>query len=204
MNGISLMLLDKEMAGIKCRQMTCQGLWSSGTTYITFEDVKVPVENLIGKENMGFKYIMYNFNPERFGIVVQTVRSARLCLEEAYRYAHKRKTFGQRLIESPVIRAKIGNMIRQVEAVQAHMEMTAYALKNMSHMEAMLKMAGPIAFLKVQSTQVFEYCAREAVQIFGGLGFTRGGQGGVVERLYREVRAQGIPYLLIFSNFWWI
>jgi alkylation response protein AidB-like acyl-CoA dehydrogenase len=114
-------------------------------------------------------------------------------LESSFQlYAHKRKTFGQRLIESPVIRAKIGNMIRQVEAVQAHLEMTAYALKIMSHMEAMIKMAGPIAFLKVQSTQVFEYCAREGVQIFGGLGFTRGGQGGVVERLYREVRAQAI------------
>jgi alkylation response protein AidB-like acyl-CoA dehydrogenase len=192
MNGISLMLIEKDMPGVKCRQMSCMGLWSSGTTYMNFEDVKVPVENIIGKENMGFKYIMYNFNPERFGIIVSTVRSARLCLEEAYRYAHKRKTFGQRLIESPVIRAKIGNMIRQVEAVQAHLEMTAYALKIMSHMEAMIKMAGPIAFLKVQSTQVFEYCAREGVQIFGGLGFTRGGQGGVVERLYREVRAQAI------------
>jgi alkylation response protein AidB-like acyl-CoA dehydrogenase len=45
--------------------MKCQGLWSSGTTFIVFEDVKVPVENLIGQENQGFKYIMKNFNHER-------------------------------------------------------------------------------------------------------------------------------------------
>lgn len=192
MGGISLLLIEKDMPGVKCRQMTCMGLWSSGTTYMTFEDVKVPVENLIGQENMGFKYIMYNFNPERFGIIIQAVRSSRICLEEAYRYAHKRKTFGVRLIDSPVIRGKIGNMIRQVEATQSQMEMTAYAMKKLPKLEAAMKLAGSIAFLKVQSTTVFEYCAREAVQIFGGLGFTRGGQGEKVERLYREVRAMSI------------
>jgi alkylation response protein AidB-like acyl-CoA dehydrogenase len=50
------------MPGINTRQMKCSGVWPSGTTYITFEDVRVPVENLIGLENHGFKYIMYNFN----------------------------------------------------------------------------------------------------------------------------------------------
>jgi len=50
------------MSGIKTKRMLMSGGWASGTSYITFEDVKVPVENLIGKENEGFKYIMYNFN----------------------------------------------------------------------------------------------------------------------------------------------
>ena len=51
----------------------------------------------------------------------------------------------------------------------------------------------PVALLKVQATQTFEYCAREAAQIFGGLAYTRGGQGEKIERLYREVRAYAIP-----------
>lgn len=50
-----------------------------------------------------------------------------------------------------------------------------------------------MALCKAQSTQTFEYCAREAAQIFGGLAYTRGGQGEKVERLYREVRAFAIP-----------
>lgn len=54
-------------------------------------------------------------------------------------------------------------------------------------------LAGPIALLKAQATQTFEYCAREAAQIFGGLSYTRGGQGEKIERLYREVRAYAIP-----------
>jgi alkylation response protein AidB-like acyl-CoA dehydrogenase len=53
--GVSMLLIERESGGVSTRRMDCQGVWSSGTTYITFEDVKVPVENLIGKENQGFK-----------------------------------------------------------------------------------------------------------------------------------------------------
>ncbi len=59
MNGISLLLIERTMPGVTTRPMLCSGVWASGTTYITFEDVKVPVENLVGKENKGFKCIMY-------------------------------------------------------------------------------------------------------------------------------------------------
>lgn len=70
MDGISLLLVERG-PGVRTTQMQCMGVWASGTTYITFEDVKVPVENLIGEENQGFKYIMSNFNQERMGIVYQ-------------------------------------------------------------------------------------------------------------------------------------
>lgn len=60
MGGISMLLIEKTMPGVTTRQMQCSGVWPSGTTYITFEDVRVPVENLIGKENEGFRYIMDN------------------------------------------------------------------------------------------------------------------------------------------------
>ena len=62
MNGVSVLLIERDFGGVSTRKMDCQGVWSSGTTYVTFEDVKVPVENLIGKENQGFKVIMTNFN----------------------------------------------------------------------------------------------------------------------------------------------
>ena len=55
MNGVSCLIIERENGGVSTRKMDCQGVWASGTTYITFEDVKVPVENLIGKENQGFK-----------------------------------------------------------------------------------------------------------------------------------------------------
>jgi len=193
MGGISLLLIERSFPGVTTRQMKCSGVWPSGTTYVTFEDVRVPVENIIGKENKGFKCIMYNFNHERWGVCVQATRFARVCLEESIKYAHKRKTFGKRLIDHPVIREKIANMARQVEATQCWLETITHQLNTLSHDEQQIRLGGPIALLKAQSTKTFEFCAREASQIFGGLAYTRGGQGDKIERLYREVRAYAIP-----------
>ncbi|KAI8929621.1 acyl-CoA dehydrogenase/oxidase [Entophlyctis helioformis] len=193
MNGVSLLLIERSMPGVKTRHMPCSGVWASGTSFVSFEDVKVPVENLIGQLNKGFKCIMYNFNHERMGIAIQATRFARVCVEESLKYAHKRKTFGKKLIDHPVIRNKLGHMIRKVEATHAWMESLIFQTTRMPGEMQMLKLGGPIALLKAQSTQTMEFCAREAAQIFGGLSFSRGGQGEKIERLYREVRAYAIP-----------
>ncbi|CAB4467123.1 unnamed protein product [Rhizophagus irregularis] len=193
MGGVSLLLIEKDMPGVKTRQMLCSGVWASGTTYITFEDVKVPRSNLIGKENGGFKCIMHNFNHERMSLAIQANRFARVCYEEAMKYAHKRKTFGKKLVEHDVIRNKLAHMARKIEATHAWMESLIYQTTKLPANEAMTLLGGPIALLKAQSTQTFEYCAREATQIFGGLAYSRGGQAEKVERLYREVRAYAIP-----------
>ena len=193
MNGVSLLLIERDFGGVSTRRMDCQGVWSSGTTYITFEDVKVPVENLIGKENQGFRVIMTNFNHERIGIIIQCLRFSRVCYEESVRYANKRKTFGKKLIDHPVIRLKLAHMARQIEASYNWLENMLYQCEKMGETEAMLRLGGPIASLKAQATVTFEFCAREASQIFGGLSYSRGGQGGKVERLYRDVRAYAIP-----------
>lgn len=142
---------------------------------------------------LGFKSIMYNFNHERWGTDVGAIALARACVEEAFAYSLKRKTFGKRLIEHGVIRNKLGHMIRQVEASHSWLENLTYQLCTKSHVEALTSLGGPLALLKAQATTTLEFCAREAAQIFGGLSYTRGGQGGKVERIYREVRAFAIP-----------
>lgn len=209
MNGVSVLLIERSFGGVSTRKMDCQGVWSSGTTYITFEDVKVPVENLIGKENQGFKVIMTNFKQvrphcrctqtnsqsshERIGIIIQCLRFSRVCYEESMKYAHKRRTFGKKLIDHPVIRLKLAHMYRQIEASYNWLENLIFQCQSMNDVEAMLKLGGAIAGLKAQATITFEFCAREASQIFGGLSYSRGGQGAKVERLYRDVRAYAIP-----------
>jgi alkylation response protein AidB-like acyl-CoA dehydrogenase len=172
--------------------MDCSGVWGSGTAYVTFEDVKVPVENLVGKENLGFKYIMYNFNHERWGLALQALRFSRVCLEESIVYANKRKTFGKPLIKNQAIRHKLAEMARQVESSWAWLEHLTFQLTQLDHKTAMLMLGGQMALLKVQSSKVFEFCAREAQQIFGGLGYTRSGPGEKVERLAREVRVYAV------------
>ncbi|QSS64533.1 transcription initiation protein spt5 [Histoplasma capsulatum] len=193
MNGISVLLIERSAGGVGTRKMDCQGMATSGTTYVTFEDVKVPVENLIGKENQGFKVIMMNFNHERMGIIIQCVRFSRVCYEESVKYAHKRQTFGKRLIDHPVIRMKLAHMARHIEASHNWLENLVFQCQSMDDTEAAFRLGGAIAGLKAQSTTTFEFCAREASQIFGGLSYTRGGQGGKIERLYRDVRAYAIP-----------
>uniref|UniRef100_A0A0G4HXZ6 Cytochrome b5 heme-binding domain-containing protein n=1 Tax=Chromera velia CCMP2878 TaxID=1169474 RepID=A0A0G4HXZ6_9ALVE len=193
MNGVSVLLIERKFKGVSTRQMQCMGMWASGTAYVTFEDVYVPVENLIGKENEGFKYIMQNFNYERLGFCIQANRFSRVCYEEALKYSLKRETFGKKLMDHQVIRWKLAEMARQVEANFSHLEALTYQLNILDKSVASLRMAGPIALAKVSNTKTFEYCAREAAQIFGGLAYSRGGQGEKVERLYREVRAMAIP-----------
>jgi alkylation response protein AidB-like acyl-CoA dehydrogenase len=136
---------------------------------------------------------MTNFNHERMGIIMQCIRFSRVCFEESVKYAYKRRTFGKKLIDHPVIRMKLAHMARQIEASHNWLESLIFQCQHMGESEAMLRLGGAIAGLKAQSTVTFEFCAREASQIFGGLSYSRGGQGGKIERLYRDVRAYAIP-----------
>jgi len=194
MKGISMLLLERDsMPGIDTKRMDCQGVWPSGTTYVEFDKVRVPLQNLIGEENKGFGVIMKNFNHERWGFVVQASRFSRCCFEESWKYCFKRSTFGKKLHEHPVLRWKLAEMARQVEGTQNWLENLTFQLCTMPKDEAMSALAGPIALAKAHSSKVFEYCAREARQIFGGNAYTRSGLGEKVERLYRDVGAYAIP-----------
>lgn len=189
MQGISLLLLEKGMSGINIRRQNTQGWLSSNTGYITMEDVRVPVSNLIGQENRGFLYVMYNFNGERFFMSVSCARYSRVCLEEAVRFARKRITFGKPLIKHQVVRHKIADMARRIESVQTMLELICYNLDRGCPDDVI---GGTVALTKVEATQCYEYCAREASQILGGNSFLRSGIGERVERLYREVRVNAI------------
>jgi len=191
--GISMLLLERSMAGLDTKKMDCMGVWPSGTTYITMTNVKVPKKNIIGKLNEGFKQIMYNFNHERWLLAGQASRMARTCVEESLGYARRRKTFGKYLIEHQVIQHKIGEMARMCEATHAWLENITFQMNTMSKEEQNQRLGGHIALLKVQSSKAAEFCAREALQVFGGAGYTRNGAGEKVERIYREVRAYAIP-----------
>mmetsp|Transcript_21602 Transcript_21602/g.42434 ORF Transcript_21602/g.42434 Transcript_21602/m.42434 type:complete len:424 (+) Transcript_21602:183-1454(+) len=188
--GLSCLLIEKNMPGIKIRKMKTQFDNTHNTCQVSLNEVKVPVENLIGEEGKGFTYLTVNFNHERFVIAAGTCMSSRLCYQEAFHEAMTRKTFGQKLIDSQIIRFKLAEMARQIEALQDHLERIAYAFSNGVPDAAL----GPqCALLKVQASKTFEYCAREAVQVFGGSGLVSEGRGRKVERLYREVRGAAIP-----------
>ncbi|KAF4681362.1 Isobutyryl-CoA dehydrogenase, mitochondrial [Perkinsus olseni] len=182
MNGISLFCVDMKSPGISVRPLPTMADTDLKSTFITFEDVEVPAANLIGVENGGFIPLMENFNHERLVISVGAARGARRCYSLALQHALKRKTFGKRLIDHQVIRYKLAEMARMVESLWAEVEHVGLQFKERVSDR---RMGEDCAILKVNASKAFEFCAREAVQIFGGAGVTREGQGRYVERLYR-------------------
>jgi acyl-CoA dehydrogenase len=181
--GISLLLIEADLPGVSRTKLKKQGWWASDTAALYFDSVRVPVENLIGGENQGFLGIMHNFNGERLGMAAGAIGSSRVCLEEAVKWAQDRQTFGKRLADHQVIRHKIAEMVRQINASTAYLEMCAWRVMNGE------TPAADLALLKVQATLTLEFCAREAMQILGGNGYMRGSR---VERIYREVRVNAI------------
>ena len=112
-------------------------------------------------------------------IAVGACRSARMCYEESVKEALKRKTFGKRLIEHQMIRAKLAEMARQIESLYDSCERVAFQFK--SGVKD-IHMGGQCALLKVNASRVYDYCAREASQIFGGSSIVREGRGKLVEQ----------------------
>lgn len=182
--GISLLVIERD-EGVETKRIKTSYTGSAGTAYVTFENVKVPVGNLLGTENRGFQCIMANFNHERWAMAAANNRLSRLVVEECMKWATQRKVFGKPLASQPVIQEKLGHMIAQVESVQAWIELITHQMCNMTYKEQTVKLAGPIALLKVQQTRVAHYVADEACQIFGGRALTRTGMGKVVEMFQR-------------------
>ena len=139
----------------------------------------MPCENLLHKEGRGFEVIMSNFNPERKGLATACIRLSRVCVEDAWNHACTRETFGHKLIENPIIRAKFVKMGRIIEPAQAFLEQLTWLIElNRKNGADDVRIGGMTAMLKVVSTRCLEKCVREAQQVMGGLGYAKGGKGG--------------------------
>ena len=181
--GLSLLLLEKDMPGFTRTKLEKMGWHCGDTATLHFDNVEVPIENLIGPQDGGFARIVENFNSERLGAAHQCCAYARVCLEEAVSWAQAREAFGKKLGSHPVIRSKLADMARMIDTTQAYVDLCGWRF-----VQGRAKPAD-FALLKVQATRTFERVAREAAQVLGGASFIRGGK---VERIYREVRVMAI------------
>lgn len=185
--GITMLLIERgdgiETKLIKTTYSTC-----AGTALVIFDNVMVPVENVLGKENEGFKLIMYNFNHERWMIANQVIGLARAAVADAFMWAKQRKVFGKELIEQPVIRNKLANSVAALESMQSYCEAVTYDMNNTKGGAVGTRLAGPIALLKYQVTRSSWMIADDTVQILGGRGITRTGMGARVEGFKNYVK----------------
>lgn len=181
--GLSLLVIDGDSPGLSRYPLKKTGWLSSDTATLHFDEVRVPISNVIGEENDGFSVLASNFNEERLGLAASSIAFARLAYEHALEWARMRAAFGKPIFEHQVIRHKLVDMFQRVEASQAMLELTAWRMEQGEDLVAQL------CALKNQATQTLAYCASEAVQILGGAGFLR---GNAVERIYREVKVNAI------------
>merc|ERR1712137_1244038 len=194
--GLSMLFISRDM-GVETKAIKTTYSSSAGTALVIFDDVLVPVENLMGlgnkgKEGQGFALVMYNFNHERWFIVAQFLAACRYCIADCFKWASQRMAFGKPLIEQPVLRQKLARMAGTVESVHALLESVTYQMDKMPYKEQSQKLGGPIALLKYQSTRAGTLVADEAVQMFGGRGITRTGMGSNVERFQKTYKYAAI------------
>ncbi|KAJ5892127.1 acyl-CoA dehydrogenase NM domain-like protein [Penicillium subrubescens] len=186
--GISALIIPMKAPGVTCKKIDNSGVHASGSTYIEFDEVEVPVANLVGVENKGFPVIMNNFNHERLWLACTSLRMARVCAEDSYKHAISRETFGKKLIENQVIRSKFSAMARSLDSTYAWMEQLVYISEEAKRNGTDAGMGGLFANLKVLAGQTLEKVNREAQQVMGGLGYSKNGRGARIEQISRDVR----------------
>ncbi len=183
--GLSLLVVPlKGCSGVDMSRIKTAGLTTTGTTYIELKDVKVPVENLIGEEGLGMRYIMTNFNHERLMISVGVTRQARVALSSAFEYCLRREAFGNVLMNQPVVRSRLAKAGAELESMWAWVEAFLYQMCHLEKAEADVQLGGLTALVKAKAGLVLNECAQCAVILFGGNGASRTGPGELAERTF--------------------
>jgi electron transfer flavoprotein alpha subunit len=155
------------------------GIRSSATAELLFRNVKVPVENLLGKENQGFKIAMQTLEGGRIGIAAQALGIAQGAYEKALEYAKERVQFGNPIAAQQSIAFKLADMATKIRAAR-FMIYSAAAMK-----EAHEPYGTESAMAKLYASDICLEVVNDAVQIYGGYGFIKGFD---VERMYRDAK----------------
>ena len=179
MGGLSMLLIETDRPGVTRGPVPGLQWYNRNNGWLQFDNVEVPVSNLIGVENRGFAGLASQFNIERFSGISATLAMARTCIAEAIAFARERQTFGKRLIDHQSMRHKIVEMIQRLKAAYAFLDILVWRFSRGETPVA------DLALLKVQATTTLEHCARESLQVLGGRAYTGDNR---VERIYREAR----------------
>ncbi|AYQ27122.1 MULTISPECIES: acyl-CoA dehydrogenase family protein [unclassified Polaromonas] len=187
--GISMLVVPGDAVGLSRSPLQKMGWWCSDTAHLRFDNVRVPARYLIGEEGLGFRMIMGNFNGERMALSVASLGFAQACFDEALDWARQRKTFGAALVEHQVIRHKLVDMQMRIASTQAWADALAARADAGEEASGNADWVAQVCLLKNHATQTMQFCADQAVQILGGMGYMRGTKS---ERIYREVKVMMI------------
>lgn len=179
-HGISAFIVEKGTPGFSFgKKEQKMGIRSSPTMELVFENCRIPAGNLLGEEGKGFKVAMKTLDGGRIGIASQALGIAQGAYDAALAYAKERKQFGQAIGAFQAVQFKLADMATEIEAARLLVYQSAYKAS------AGLSYGKESAMAKMYASDVAMRVATEAVQIYGGYGFTR---EFPVERMMRDAK----------------
>jgi len=179
-NGISALVIEKGTPGFTHgKKENKLGMRASETTELIFDNCRVPKENMLGAEGEGFRQAMQVLDGGRISIAALSLGIAKGAFDAAVAYAKERKQFGQPIANFQGIAFKLAGMATEIEAAEL-LVMQAADLKNRHQ-----PVTKPAAMAKYYASEVAVRTATEAVQIFGGYGYTK---DFPVEKFYRDAK----------------
>ncbi|MCP4632675.1 MAG: acyl-CoA dehydrogenase [candidate division Zixibacteria bacterium] len=182
--GISCLLVDKDTPGMtigaKEKKM---GLKGSDTREVSFDDCKVPVGNLLGEKEKGFKIALSLLSNGRIGVGAQSVGIAQAAYDEAIKYSKEREQFNQPICNFQAIAFKLADMAMKIDAARLQVYRAAWLKDNDKPHST------EASFAKLNASQTANWVCNEAVQIHGGYGYIK---EYAVERYFRDARVTEI------------
>ncbi len=183
--GMSAFFIDMKLPGITQRAITTKlGLHCAPTGEIFFEEVKIPKSALVGKKGDGFKICMSMLDQTRLSSAARAVGVSQACIDEACKYANEREQFGQPIGQFQMIQEQIGRMSVEHEAAKLLVLKAAWE-KDQGKLGNTLS----VSMAKYYAGESANFCASEAVKIFGSYGFS---SEYPVERYYRDAKSYQI------------
>jgi len=177
---ISSFIVDADAPGVRVsKKEKKMGIRASATNEIVLEEVRVPAKNLIGEEGIGFKIALDTLDGGRIGIAAQAVGIARAAMEDAIAYTKEREQFGVKIGTFQSLQFKIADMAMRIEAARLLMYRAAWNRDNG------VPCGKEAAMAKLMASETANFCAKEAVQIYGGNGYSKEYD---VERYFRDAR----------------
>ncbi len=178
--GMSTILVETDRPGFEASEVGVKmGLKMTSTAQLNFNNVRVPLANLIGRENSGFHQGMEFFDQIRVAVAAQAVGTAQGAFDRALAYAKERRQFGRRIADFQAIQHKLADMATKIETARLLTYKAAWTYDQGKIDPRLSSMA------KLYSARAAVEVCEEAVQIFGGYGYMLENE---VERFYRDAR----------------
>jgi acyl-CoA dehydrogenase len=177
--GISLIMVDQGTPGFTTRKLKKMGWHSSDTGELFFDNVKVPVSNLVGNENQGFYYIMESFQLERLVAGIGATAGAEMAIDMTLKYIKEREAFGKQISKFQVLRHAMVDIASETEAIKQLVYHTAWLYDN--NVFAVKE----CSMVKMLATELGKKVADVCLQCFGGYGYM---EEYPIARMYRDAR----------------